>query len=222
MALIALAAMTLSSCRNEGGKNISQGEIHYEISYVGNFAFPTDVLPKSLVVSFKKNKILFEMTGYGKSGIVNLANPEIDVYDTYYSFFSLKKYYASKPGEKFPGFSAMDDMKLTKTSKTAVICGYDCKNAEVRIPGSDNVYNIWYTDEIKVDNPNAATPFNNIDGVLLSFFFKMGSSELHFNCESVFSKEIPDELFERRTEFDRVTKTDIVKFMNRMLDTVGS
>lgn len=217
-----MISVATSSCGRDGSKNIRQGEIHYNISYVGNFAFPTEVLPKNLVFSFKENKILYEMTGVGKSGIVNLANPDLDIYDTYYSLFYYKKYYASKPGEKFPGFNAMEGMQIKETSKSAILCGYNCKSAEVIIPGADKVYEIWYTEEINVDEPNAATPFHDIDGVLLNFFFLIGNSELHFNCETVYSKEISDDVFERRSDFERVSKEDIVKLMNRMLDTVGS
>lgn len=214
--------MTFSSCRSKGGKHINQGEIHYDISYVGEFAVSVDLLPKSLVVSFKEDKILFEMTGLGKSGIINLANPELEIYDTYYSFMTLKKYYAAEPGESFPGFNAMDKMEIKKTSKEAVICGYNCKNAIVSFPGTDGTYNIWYTREINVKNPNVATPFEDIDGVLLSFFFKLGGSELHFNCENVYSMDIPDEVFKRRPHYDLVTKDDIVRFMNKMIKTIGS
>ena len=62
-----------------------------------------------------------------------------------------------------------------------------------------------------------ATPFNQIDGVLMSFFFFMGPTELHFNAETVYKKEIPDETFERRDKFKRVSKEDINKFINKMI-----
>ena len=54
---------------------------------------------------------------------------------------------------------------------------------------------------LKLKIPMHATPFNQIDGVLMSFFFFMGHSELHFNAETVYKKEIPDETFERREKF---------------------
>ena len=50
-------------------------------------------------------------------------------------------------------------------------------------------------------NPNTATPFSQIDGVLMSFFFFLGPAELHFDAETVYKKEIPDETFERREKF---------------------
>ncbi len=212
--------MTGFSCKEKGGKNISQGEIHYNIDYIGSFGpMPKEVLPKNLVVSFKDNKIIFEMiSSFGNSGILNLSNPEKGIVDTYFSLFTLKYYYAVQPGEQFPGFEAMKDIVIKKTSKTSVICGFNCKNAEVTIPSLGNkVYQIWYTNEINIKNPNTATPFSQIDGVLMSFFFFLGPAELHFDAETVYKKDIPDEIFERRDKFMRVSRAEIDKFINKMI-----
>jgi len=212
-------AMAGYSCKQRGGKYIDQGEIHFNIDYIGTFGgMPKEVLPQNLIISFKKDKILFEMTGFGKSGILNLSNPEKSIYDTYFSIFTNRFYYEGQAGEPYPGFEAMNGMILTKTSKTSVICGYNCKNAEVTFPADrEKVYDIWYTNEIKVKNPNACTPFSQIDGVLMSFFFFLGPVELHFDAENVFSKEVPDITFERRDKFQRVSKEEINKFIDKMI-----
>ena len=215
-----ILAMTGNSCREKGGKNIDQGEIHYNINYIGNMGgMPKDFLPKNLIVSFKKNKILFEMiSSFGNSGILNLANPDKGIFDTYFSLFTIKYLYSLSPGELFPGFEAMDGMTIHKTARTSVICGFTCKNAEVSFPADRNkVYDIWYTNEIDIKNPNASTPFQEIDGVLMSFFFYIGPSELHFDVENVYKKEIPDETFDRRDNFTRVTRQEIDKFINKMV-----
>jgi hypothetical protein len=213
-------AMSGTSCKEKGGKYIDQGEIHYNIDYIGTFGgMPKEVLPQNLVVSFKKDKILFEMIGFGKSGILNLSNPEKGIYDTYFSFLTNRYYYAAEPGEMFPGFEAMQGMILKKTSKTSVICGFNCKNAEVTFSADKAmVYDIWYTNEIKVKNSNASTPYAVIDGVLMSFFFRMGPSELHFDAETVYKKDIPDETFERRDKFIRVSREQIDKFITQMIN----
>jgi len=213
-------AITGFSCKEKGGKYINQGEIHYNIDYIGNFGtMPKEVLPKNLIVSFKNNKILFEMiSSFGNSGILNLANPDKGIFDTYFSLFTLKYFYAVQPGEQFPGFEAMQGIVIKKTAKTSVICGFNCKNAEVTFPADRNrIYEIWYTEEIKVKNPNTATPFSQIDGVLLSFFFFLGPAELHFDAETVYKKQIPDEAFERRDRFIRVSREEIDKFINKMI-----
>jgi hypothetical protein len=214
-----ILAMSGYSCKQRGGKYIDQGEIHFNIEYVGSFgSVPIEYLPQNLIVSFKKDKILFDMTGLGKSGILNLSNPEKGYFDTYFSFFTNRYYYAGSSGEVYPGFETMNGMRLKKTSKISVICGYNCKNAEATFPSKGNkVFDIWYTNEIKVKNPNSSTPFNQIDGVLMSFFFFLGPAELHFDAENVFSKQVSDETFERRTKFQKVTKEQIVKFIDQMI-----
>jgi hypothetical protein len=213
-------AMTCSSCSIKGSKYIDEGEIYYTIDYSGAIgAMPKELLPKSLVVSFKDNKILFQMLSpIGNSGILNLSNPKKDIYDTYFSLFTLKYYYAAKQGEMYPGFEAMEGMEITKTEKTAVICGFNCKNAEATFPDDrKKIYDIWYTNEISVKNPNTSSPFSEIDGVLMSFFFRIGHSELIFNAENVYKKDIPDITFERREKFKRSSREDIIKFINTML-----
>jgi hypothetical protein len=218
--IAAIFAITGYSCKQKGGKHINQGEIHYNVDYIGKIGpMPKEVLPKNLIVSFKDNKILFEMiSSFGNSGILNLANPEKGIFDTYFSLFSLKYFYAVEPGEQFPGLEAMKGIVIRKTTKTSVICGFNCKNAEVTFPADrEKVYEIWYTNEINVNNPNAATPFSQIDGVLMSFFFFLGPAELQFDAETVYKKEIPDEAFERREKFLRVSREEIDKLINKMI-----
>jgi len=212
--------LTFISCREKGGKNISQGEIHYNIEYGGTMGgVPKEVLPKTLVVYFKKDKTLFEMVSpFGNSGIINLSNPEEGIFDTYFSLFTIKYYYAAEQGELFPGFDGMEGMELKKTEKEAQICGFNCKNAEVSFPSDrSKVISIWYTDEIDVKNSNVATPFKDIDGVLMDFFFYLGPTEVHFTAENVYSKDISDDTFERKDNFKRVTREELNKWMNKMI-----
>jgi GLPGLI family protein len=219
--IAAFIAMICSSCSERGARYIKEGEIHYSIEYIGTFgALPKEVFPKNLIVSFKHNKILFEMISpIGNSGILNLSNPEKNIYDTYFSLFTLKYYYPAKKGEMYPGFEAMDGMELRKTEKTSVICGYNCKNAEITFPSDrQKVYDVWYTNEIHVKDPNVCSPFYSIDGVLMSFIFRIGHSELHFNAENIYRKDIPDQIFERREKFKPATRPEIIKFLTKMLN----
>jgi len=215
--LIALAGY---SCKEKGGKYLDEGEIHYTIQYMGNISpMHKEILPKTLVVSFKNNKILFDISSpFGNSGILNLTNPEDNIFDTYISLFTIKQFYSSKAGEMQPGFDSMKGMEIRETSKTAIICGFNCKNAEVTFPSDrKKTYNIWYTEEIDVDNPNASTPYSDIDGVLMSFFFFIGPAEMHFDAETVYKKEIPDKAFERRERYMRVSREDITRFITKMI-----
>ena len=208
------------SCREKGGKNINQGEIHYTIEYTGNLGgVPKEVLPQNLIVYFKKDKLLFEMvSSFGNSGIINLTNPDEGIFDTYFSLFTIKYFYAAEEGELFPGFEGMEGMELKKTLQTTQICGFNCKNAQVTFPSDRNrVMSVWYTNEINVKNSNISTPFKDIDGVLMDFFFYLGTTEVHFSAENVYNKDIDDVTFTRRDDFKRVSREEINKFINKMI-----
>jgi hypothetical protein len=215
-----LFIFVFTACNESGVKSLHQGEIHYDVQYAGHVTLmPKDLMPKNLIVLFKNDNIIYELVSpFGNSGIINLSNPSKEIYDTYLSLFTIRYYYASKPGELYPGFEAMRGMEVRKTSKTAEICGFKCKNAEVTFPfDRAKIYNVWYTEDIPVKNPNASTPFNEIDGVLMSFFFFIGRSEFHFEAQNVYKKDIPDETFERKEKFKQVSKKDINKFINKMV-----
>jgi hypothetical protein len=215
--IVVIIAMAGYSCKGRGGKFIDQGEIHYNIDYVGEFGVPKEFLPKNLIISFNNDKILYDMSGLANSGIFNLTNPEKGIYDTYFSIPPIRYYYAGVQGELYPGFSAMEGMVLTLTNKTSVICGYNCKNAEVSfLTSSDTTYSIWYTDEIKIKNPNASTPFSQINGVLMNFFFFIGSAEMHFTAQGVYNKSISEETFNRKAKFKRISREDITRLINKL------
>lgn len=209
------------SCTKNGGRSLNQGEIHYDVRYEGHVTrMPQELMPKSLVVYFKGDKIMYELISpLGNSGITNLSNPSKEIYDTYLSLFTIKYFYPSKPGEIYPGFEAMRGIEIKKTSRLEVICGFKCKHAEVTFPvDRSKVYDVWYTDQIPVKNPNASTPFYQIDGVLMSFFFFIGRSEFHFEAQNIYKKEIPDKAFERREKFKKVSKNDLNRFINKMIN----
>ncbi|MDP4222704.1 MAG: hypothetical protein Q8868_05260 [Bacteroidota bacterium] len=215
-----LLLSVIYSCREKGTRNLREGEIHYDVQYEGHISLmPKEIMPKNLIVAFKNDKITYELISpLGNSGIVYLCNPSEHIYDTYLSLFTIRYFYPSRPGEYYPGFEAMSGMQVRKTLKTSNICGFRCKNAEVTFPfDRSKIYNIWYTNEIPVKNPNASTPFCQIDGVLMNFFFFIGRSEFHFTAQNVYRKEIPDKTFERKDKFQQVMKRDINRFINKMV-----
>lgn len=214
-----IIAITGYSCREKGERDLKQGEIHYSIEYSGDVGSFRELMPKTLIVSFKDDKILFDISApIGNSGILNLANPEKNIYDTYISLFTWRYYYAASAGENPPGFDAMEGMMIRKTGKTKEICGFTCKAAEITLPTDPgNVYEVWYTNEIDVENPNISNPFAEIDGILMSFFFFMGDARMNFVAETVYKKDISDKTFERREKFQRISKEEIDKFIGKLM-----
>ncbi|MCI0522051.1 MAG: hypothetical protein L0Y37_00175, partial [Bacteroidales bacterium] len=64
---------------------------------------------------------------------------------------------------------------------------------------------VWYTDEIRVENPNRMTPYREIDGVLMDFFYIIGDAELEFIADDIFVRDIPDKNFEKKKNYKEVS-----------------
>lgn len=209
-----------TSCKNRNIKNVGEGEIHYSITYGGpSGSIPVEMMPKNLIVSFKKDKILFDIQApFGNTGIANLANHKDGLFDTYVNIIGGRYSYQGIAYETPPGLTSMEGITITPTGKKSEIIGFRCEQAMVKVPSfPDSVFEIWYTRDIDIEKPNAANPFREIDGVLLRFFFIMGEREFLFEADGIYMKPIPDKIFQRREKYKQVSKEAMDQFIIRLV-----
>lgn len=186
---------------------MKEGEIFYSIEYIRSpSSLHKELMPKEMVTAFRDDMITTELRSpFGNSGISTLYNPEEDIHYTYVSLLSFRYFYVSGNEEIQPGFSSMIIESLNETGRTTDIAGYLCREVEVGLAGSDSLRNIWYTDEICVADPNQHTPFHDINGVLMDFFYIIGETEIALRAEAVYAKEIPEKNFEKKKNYSQVS-----------------
>lgn len=177
-----------------------------------------DLMPSSMVVKFKENKTLMEITSpIGNNGIYNLTDLDNNTIYTYVRFLNIKYYFEGETGLSPPGVDPMEDMRLEKTGEIKNISGLNCKHVLAKLPGYDHNFDIWYTDEIDIKDPNNSTPFMDIDGVLLKFFYKMGNMMIEFEATNVYERDIPDKDFQQSDKFLRISREDMDRFISKMI-----
>lgn len=206
----------LASCKGDSAyKNMREGEIYYNIKYISNpSSLSSDLLPKELVIAFRNDLFNTSLrTPIGNSGITTVINPKENIFDTYLNLLSFKYYFQGNSKDLQPGFSAMKGMTIHDTGRKSVICGFDCRQARVDIPESETTRYIWYTDEIRVEKPNRMTPYREIDGVLMDFFYIIGKAEMQFTADEVIVKQIPDKEFEKKKNYKEVS----AKFLDALI-----
>ncbi|MCU0376630.1 MAG: hypothetical protein MUC78_00060 [Bacteroidales bacterium] len=204
---ILISIFILPSCREMGSRNMREGEIFFSIRYIKNpSSLPKDLLPRELTISFRNDLFHTELNApFGNTGITTIINPKEGIYDTYLNMLSFKYCFRGGSDDIQPGFSSMKGISFRETGKRSEICGLRCNQIEVRLPGREKVWYVWYTDEIKVENPNRMTPYREIDGVLMDFFYVIGDAELQFIADEVFVRDIPDKDFEKKKNYKEVS-----------------
>ena len=215
-----LIVLLLPSCMEKRSyKNMKEGEIFYNINYITRpSSLSSDLLPKELVVAFRDDLVNTRLKApIGNTGITTVVNPAENIYDTYINILAFKYYFEGRNSEMQPGFNSMNGLIITETGKKSVICGFHCRQARVEMPGSNRERYIWYTDEINAVNPNGMTPFKEIDGVLMDFFYIIGEAEMHFTADEVIARQIPDKEFERKKNYRKVSSRFLDELIMKMI-----
>ena len=95
------------------------------------------------------------------------------------------------------------------------IAGYVCKKAKVT--WDDLSFDVFYTDEIKITDPNWNNPFNEIDGVLLQYQFDMFGIKTKITAETVEKIDVEDETFDIPADYKTVTKAEMEDVINQLM-----
>ncbi|MCB0801119.1 MAG: hypothetical protein KDB91_11495 [Bacteroidales bacterium] len=210
----------LASCGGDRAyKNMREGEIYYTINYVSNPSrLSSNLLPKELVIAFRNDLISTSLKSpIGNSGITTVVNPGENIYDTYLNILAFKYYFEGNYRDVQPGFGSMEGISVHDTGRKSVICGFNCHQARVEMPDGKKSRYIWYTTEIKAENPNRMTPYREVDGVLMDFFYIIGDAELQFTADEVLVKKVADKEFERKNNYRKVSSKYLDTLILKMI-----
>ena len=99
---------------------------------------------------------------------------------------------------------------ITETSETKVIAGYTCKKALAKsVDGKTPDVELYYTNDIKLEHPNWATPFKDIQGVLLQYRIAKYGFYMEFTADKVAPEKVDETLFKLPADYKMITKQQL-------------
>lgn len=210
-----VAFMLLSGCgQGTDGEPkrdiINEGKIVYKLSYP---QFQSDnifisMFPKEMSFKFKdnntKNELKTSMAVFSTSLLANSKEKKIThlvrIANKYSGLemdsIEIMNEYGKKP----------DGMLITPTDSVKEIAGYVCKHAHVTFENDTSKYfDIFYTTEIGIKDPNWCTPFYEIKGVLMEAQITQFNMDMHMIATSVIAEKYPQEEFIVTKEYQPIT-----------------
>ncbi len=101
-------------------------------------------------------------------------------------------------------------MEITPCKETKMIAGYKCQKAHVKVKGeSATEFDIYYTKDLNIKNPNFANPYSAIDGVLMEYQLKKFGLEMKFTAKSVKNEDIDDETFQSPADYKPISAKEM-------------
>ena len=216
---IVVSIFLLTQCRSLQDK-LTEGTIEYEIVYTNNSTqnIPLQLLPKTMQVKFNHNFVSYTIEDkFGVFSICNIQNLRKQSQITLIKLFNKKYVYQAGKKETPVFFSSNIPYKVNFIKDTMRLAGLFCKRASVIDPQSMKCYDIAYTSNVELKDPNHNTPYKKINGVLMKFELQMKSLDMMLTAKKIVQKKIDDEDFLLPEEYKFISKKQMEEILSNLL-----
>ncbi|MCI5055326.1 MAG: hypothetical protein MRY83_04405 [Flavobacteriales bacterium] len=205
---------------------ISEGTITYSVSYpdLDPDGLLANLLPNTMTLKFKDNSFCSELSagmGMFKTSFIAKSKDHMLIN----TLKLANKKIATIMDQKFvdqtnEGFVMT---KYDETGETKDILGYKTKKAVVHFNDTDlPQVDVFYTNDIKFEDPNWSLPFATIPGFLLEYEMQRMGIRMKFTATEIIEEDIDDSLFELPDEYELVPYEDIKKEIDSLFETFES
>ena len=180
-------------------KSIPEGIIEYKLTYKQAVDdYMEDMIPKTMKFIFKGNMMYLELVaglGFVKVGMISHNN---DPSLTHMLNFMGHKYKVPMDeAEAMETRNTYPEYNIRETEETKEIAGLLCKKAEVSLVSNpDSIFDIYYTNEIKLDRPNWFNTFDGIDGVLMQYPMKQFGFSVDIVADTIITDSVAQHFFD--------------------------
>jgi GLPGLI family protein len=196
---------------------ISEGNIEYNLQVIDNrnALLTNDMLPANMNMYFKDNKTCFNLSAFGVFSTDLITNSLDSSLKQTLSLMG-KKYAVEGTKDSLSEFLKNEPtMTIELDSKTKKIAGYNCKHAMGTFHNPDfPAFDIYYTEDIKIDNVNFYSQYAPIKGVLMEFNVFRYNVFMKLSAKQVNKQEVEDIIFETGNDYKKVSKTEMDSYFN--------
>ena len=218
-----LLMLILFGCKKHEPSGIyDNGRIEYRITYLENNSnqISPNLLPKKMKLEFNQDYSINIIEGFmGVFKLNNITYFRHKRCSTLLEVLNKNYVYLGKRGEEMCCFENMNDMTIESTAETRTIAGLDCNKAIVSLGESGESFEVFYTNEIKLEDPNMTNPYKQIDGVLLEFQLSLSGLKMKFTAEK-FESQIDNSIkapaFPKNS--NEVTRDQMSQIISRLVD----
>jgi hypothetical protein len=212
----------LINCHNNIiNEKLKEGSILYDITYfnTSDRNFPPQFLPNTMELKFNKNYASYTIEDrVGLFSISNITDLKKHSHLTLIKVFN-KKYAYKGTRSEIPVFfeASASTYYVNFLPDTLKLAGISCKRASVTDTKSHKNYDIAYTSNIAVANPNENTPYKDIDGLLMKFVLQMKNLRMVLTAKKYEKKQTNDKEFIIPEGYKFITKKQMEEIITTLL-----
>lgn len=218
--VVLFIVISISACKDLTVKDIDEGVMKYKITYLEDKSKNPLIalLPSHLEMHFKDNSVLLNVKGW--MGIFEssfIKNYETGELITTMKMMSRKYYYLNGGEKGYMGDTKYNDIIFEFDDVKKEIIGFDCKHAVATVPAENLTFDLFFTEEIAIEEPNLNTVFEEIPGVLMEFHMDMNGIPMHLIATELNECEVPEFNFAVPKDYERVEKHEIDTILSSLM-----
>jgi len=194
-----------------------QGVITYELKYLEDEKDKPviSLLPTEMEFYYKDDNTCQKVEGW--MSIFSIIGISDFKTGTKYALLKIMadKYMYKSSGSTAFGYEPMEGKKIEFTDEIKEIAGYKCKKAIVKYKGDE--FDVYYTDKIKIKNPNWNNPYKEIKGVLMEYQISMFDIKTEIKAVKIENNEVDDGVFVVPDGYNEVTKQKMEDVINNLM-----
>lgn len=214
--------LQFNGCREAG---LNEGVLKYRIEYDEDEKKTNNVinlLPTQMSYYFKDGSSKSMMSFMGFFLAAYISNSKTEKNTILFKLINDKYSCTTDFGQQTIGFDDFPNMVLKETAESKVIEGIKAKKVKVSFKdNSMEPFDLYYTNEIVVKNPNWNNPYREINGVPLDFKLKLMGISMHLVLSEVKLEAVEDDEFESPEGYNNVTPEALDKTIRQILQSAG-
>lgn len=219
---IALIILNFTSCKESG---VNEGILKYHIEYDEQEKKTNAVinlLPTQMSYYFKDGSSKSMMSFMGFFLAAYISNAETKENIILFKLMNDKYSCTTNFGEGTIGFDDFPNMVLKETKETKVMEGLKARKVEVSFKdNSMEPFDLYYTSDIKVENPNWNNPYRDIKGVPLDFRLKLMGISMHLTLKEMRNEVVDMNQFTSPEGYALISAEELDKTIREILQSAG-
>jgi len=221
VAILLLISMFFS-CK-DGVTDKTEGVIEYKVTYpkMDKTNFMLDFMPTEMKMYFKDDKYITSVSAGMGTFKTNFVCDQAQ--DEFFQLVKLmnKKYALKLKGEEIPAtLQVLPSYNIEFVDDAKEILGYMCKKAIVTVNNEGHdAFTVYYTNEIKIQNPNWCNQFAPIDGVMLEYQYEKYDVCMQFKAKKINFEKVNDKIFEIPTDYQLISFDEMEQEMTEIFDS---
>lgn len=201
----------------------NQGIIMYKVTYpkMDKNNFMLDFMPNKMVMKFKEDRYVTTLSaGMGMFKSNFIVDKDNNQFSQAVKLIN-KKYALTLEGEEITAsINKLPKYSVEFTGETKKILNYHCNKAIVTVDNESNdAFTVYYTDKIKIEDPNWCSQFSGINGVMLEYQYEKYDVCMRFEAKQIKYVEIDDSEFEIDEDYKFISEIEMDKEMKEIFDS---